>query len=211
MNTVDYPIIADQLRASIENIFYHLGLQFGEVVKSNTYSALAQKQQAYSGESFVEQMEKNVIYMDVLTMQMEETAASYLCTGQPLLHPQEVAGYINSTCILPALKIVPLHLKFIREGCTGCEVHHQHGRYSRLAEIRLSGDRSKYVETLEQSYVGGNALQQTTEIFLRVLLENHQFSGIAKHITHHDTLGVINNRTRIHSSLWLGHFEVRGS
>ena len=109
VNTVDYPVTTDQLRASIESIFHDLGLQFGEMVKSNAHNALAQKQRAYFGESFVDQMEKNVTYMDVLTMQMEETAASYLCTGQPLLPSQEeIVGYIKSTCVLPAMKISPL-------------------------------------------------------------------------------------------------------
>ena len=98
----------------------------------------------------------------------------------------------------------PLHLRFIREGCTGCEVHYQHGRYSRIAELRLSSNRSEYVKMLEQFYIGGKAVQQTAEIFLKVLLENHQFAGIAKHITNHDALGVIDNRIKIHSNLWLG-------
>jgi hypothetical protein len=203
MNTTQYPITADQLRARLEGILYQLDSQCSDIVKSYVYGALAQKQEAFSGQAYLDQLEKNVIYMDVLAMRFRIVTAKYLCMGEPILSLQEIEPYVKSTCVKPALGASFLHLKFIREGCPGCDVHFHHGRYSWMLELRQSGDWSKYLEKLERSYIGSQAVKRVAEILLRVLLENHQFSGMARNIPYRETLDVIDNRTRIRASIWL--------
>jgi hypothetical protein len=104
-----YPKSADQLRAKIEGIFYHLHELLGSNIKSNAYGALAQKQQAYSGQSYLDQLEKNVVYLNVLAIRLGAAAAKYLCTGEPLLRQQEISDYVQSTCVTPALLEMPFH------------------------------------------------------------------------------------------------------
>lgn len=206
-NNSYYPQTPDQLRARIERVFYQLHTQLGETIKANCYGSLVEKQKKHFGQEYISQLERNVIYLNLLARNFQVATASYLREGRQVIGAEAIENYMDTKCLMPSLEETPFHLAFLNQGCSGCRFHSVHHQYQYLKNFRKTLSLSDYVYELEPRYVYGKASQQFAELLLRILLNNREFVGLARKLTFQDTLEVVQNRVNIHSNFVLGWHE----
>ena len=137
---------------------YSLFDDFGKAIYVNTSNdinqvvsqMLLEKQQSYLDQDYIEQLEKNVIYLCEGATQIKFGIFEYLLNGQPILNPDDVFNFVRSKGI--SYETTQYHWDFVRYGCNGCKVHNQHGQYEKLRNFRLSEAWMEYREDLEYSY-----------------------------------------------------------
>lgn len=194
---------AGEVRGFIEMIFVQLDDMVGDSVSSQVYEGLEDKQRSFNGPAYLDQIEKNAIYLAEGSRALGAAIAHYLCVGEPLLPPEHVGHFVFTTATIQAQHATLLHANYLRTGvCSGCQVHSEHHRYSEWRDLRQSGDWSKYTEEMEFSYVFNQSLFITGKTLLTALLLNHQAAGVARWVPPAEVLGVVRERIEVHSNLW---------
>lgn len=198
---------ASQVHGLVEMLFVQLD-QLGDSVKTRAHNWLAEKQRSYSGPAYLDQIEKNAVYLSESARLINAASAHYLCVGEPVLSSDEALAYAKCVGIDQARRTATLHLGYVRRGsCPGCEVCADHRRYTAWRDLRQLGDWPRYVEEMESGSVCFQGLLITAQMFLIHLLTNPQLAGIAQWVPPAEVLEVIEERVQIRSNLWLDNMK----
>jgi hypothetical protein len=177
-------------------------------IKSIAEEFVRQKQQEFRGDAYLDQIEKNAIYLREGTYALNRAIVRYLSQGEPILRPEEVADFVLQTRVLQPKQTTIHHLSFLREGCTGCPVHNDHSPYEALRQMRLSGDWSKYIDELEFCCKYFQASYVVSQLYLTAFLDNHELAGSAGQIPPHKLEEVVNAHVLLWSNLCLDNVRV---
>jgi hypothetical protein len=196
---------ADQVRLFFDQWGNNLSLSLGDQLQASVKGFLSQKQQQYSGSAYLDQLEKNVIYLCEGTHNINLAMATYLVQGKPLLDPSAIPPFVEFIRIEQAQKAMPFHWNFVHEGCNSCLVHNDHQKYMALRCLRLAGMGEGYLEELEFSYQYFQATYMVSQNYLSAFLQNHEFASCARLIPFPEAEIVVNERVRLWSEMGMGY------
>ena len=194
------------VRSFLDHVFARLSDQ-DTTVKKQVRSWLREKRRSYSGSAYLDQMERNAIYLFERVRMRNATSAFYLQTGQPTVNNQEQAiNYMRALEIEEAQEGARAHIQYVRTGtCPGCSHHGDHHRYAAYRKLRQTGSLSEYLDTVEFDAVYYQGLLITAGALLTSLLVNHQFAGSAREVPRGEIVRVVAERVEIHWNLWSGN------
>jgi tetratricopeptide (TPR) repeat protein len=183
---------ARQVRLLFDQYGKEIAAKLGNQIKSTADQWLIEKQQFYKGEAYLDQIEKNAVYLEEGTLAVNLAIAQYLFQGEPVLGSDEISDFVLYTRVTQSQQTTPFHLNFIRSGCIGCPVHDQHSRYVGWRNMRLSGDWSQYMDELEFSCKYYQATYLMSQQYLTAFLQNHELAGSARYISPQELIEVVN-------------------
>ncbi len=142
---------------------------------------LVEKQNNFTEEAYVDQIEKNAVYFYELASICNLGSSRFLYLGQPILSAEEIGPFVSLQRGI-ALQTSDQQVRFIRYGCSGCDMHDEHGLWADYQRMRNLGDRSVYIEELEFACIRNHVSFMASEYFLSTLLLNHKWAGIASRL-----------------------------
>jgi len=179
--------------------------QISSTVRTTALEWLAEKQRDYKGDAYLDQIERNAVYLGEGTSAVSFASAVYLCEGQPILRSQdEIFHFVFETRTEMPQAIMPFQVNFIRFGCNGCPVHDQHQRWAGLQRLRRMANRADYIEELEFSCIYYQMTYLVGQSFLSTLLANYDLAGIAAMIPLDQVFTVTEQCVRMRTDLWGG-------
>lgn len=170
-----------------------------------------EKQQRYKGKDYLDQLEKNSVYLTEATDAFCVAIAQYLKVGTPRLPQKKVMGYVLQIRMTQPQQSTPHHLNFLRHGCAGCPVHQGHYRYAKLRELRQSGNRSRYLDELKLVCKYSQASFTLSQLFLTTFLQDHNIVAIARDISLPNLLDVVIERVNNWTHLAIVGYYMRQS
>lgn len=178
-----------------------------EMVRRQVESWLREKRRSYSGSAYLDQMERNAIYLFERVRLRNATSVLYLRTGEPVVDSEEQAiQYMRILEIEEAQERARAHTEYVRTGtCSGCAMHQDHQTYSQYVRLRQAGNLSEYLETVEFDAVYYQGLLITSGMLLTSLLLNHQFGGSARQVPIGETQRAVRERVKLHWDAWSGN------
>lgn len=180
-------------------------LNASDQINSVVEKALLEKKQRYSGKSYLEQLEKNVVYLSEGSTQVQIGIIEYLINGQPILNPDDIFSFVRGKGM--SHQTAQYHWEFVQNGCKGCPVHDQHGNYERLRNFRLSGDWADYLEELKYLYTYNQTTFMVSQNFFIGFLHNQQLAGCASHILQQEVVDALIHGIGIWTNVCLGYIE----
>jgi hypothetical protein len=168
--------------------------QQGNKIKLVAEEYIQKKRQDYHGSDYLDQIEKNAIYLSEGTLAVSAAILKFLADGRPTLRAEEVNHFVLETRLTHAQEATPFHLKYLRDDCDECPVHSGHLRYQNWRKLRSSGDQSKYIDELEYSCKYYQATYVLAQQFLSSFLLNPGLAGSARQISRDDIAAVIGER-----------------
>ena len=105
---------------------------------------LAKKRTTHSGDAYLDQLEKNAIYLRESASACNLATAMYLYGGQPILQTDEQVMSFVSAQREVGQEMARLQLKFLRSGCGGCEIHARHEMWANYRQMRNQPNRDLY-------------------------------------------------------------------
>jgi hypothetical protein len=198
-----------QVRLLLDQCGNEIFTKVGEQINSFCSRWLAEKQQSYRGDGYLEQLEKNVIYLQEGTRAVVQAIAHYLFTGEPLLRPEEIQEFDLSVRTTRSLLTTPYHLAYLRNDCTGCPVHDEHYRYLGLRKMRVCGDLVKYIDELEFCCRYFQATYMIGQNYLMAFLNDHALAGSTQLIPDEELMQIINERVTLWANICIGNVQYR--
>lgn len=195
-----------QLRGHLDQVANHLLSQgAAKHVRGVVATSFMEKKRNFSGDAYVQQIEKNAIYLREGTQALILAMVKFMWKGEPRLRPQKVADFVNATRIIAAQQSMPYHLAYLQKGCVTCPVHDEHRFYQGWRNMRLAGDRSAYLNEMEFSYKFYQATYVVAQLFLDTLLRNRQYAKAAKEMSPSELFESIEERVELWSNIMTGN------
>jgi len=191
----------ETLRLEIERI-----QGYDELTASTLDAALGwlvEKQNNFTGEAYLDQIEKNAVYFYELASICNLDSSKYLFLGQPILTAEEVEPFVSLRRGI-ALQIADQQVRFIRYSCSGCDMHDEHSLWADYQRMRNMGDRRVYVEELEFACIRNRVFFMTSEYFLSTLLLNHKWAGIASRLPVQGVIDEVIQEVHVQATEWSG-------
>lgn len=164
---------------------------------------LAEKQAMYQGSSYVEQIEKNAVYLLECSTVFVSTIAEYLCIGKPVLGESHIPFFVRSLR-QQGLEMAEWQLAFIRTGCNGCPVHSRHGIWESLRTMRRTASKESYIEELEFTYIYHQMMFMISQTFLEAFLKSSRLAGSASTLAIDTLYATVEKQVRFRVALWSG-------
>lgn len=133
-----------------------------ETLKHFASSYLEEKKQNYDGLAYLEQLEKNYVYLEHCVATLSDHINLFLLGQENAPNTDKINDVLNQIR-LSTRSESSAHMKYLAFGCDGCDYHAGHTRYTKLRGLRLK-DINAYVEELEigcSSYKASLTLSQT--------------------------------------------------
>jgi hypothetical protein len=173
------------------------------VVLGEALKWLALKQAQYSGDDYLDQLEKNAVYFHEQAFVLNYTLAEYLHTGEPRLLDDQIQGFVLDLKPL-SLSLASDQINFVRHDCSGCASHWRHSMWLPMIEMKSQLAPAAYLEELEYNSMFYRANNSTAEQFLLLFLQNQQFAGSVRSAEVRDIVAVAENRSLVWASTWAG-------
>lgn len=164
---------------------------------------IAEKNRDYRGKAYLEQIEKNAIYLGEAFDATSHAMANFLRDGKPRLQPGKIPGYVLQLRG-PALDASEYHLNYVRNGCRRCPVHDRHQRWSALYRLKRADDIPKYIEELEFTCIVYQMQFVMAQAFLEIILQNHQWANITKDLSIATVHQILSVELETRASMWSG-------
>lgn len=197
--------LVDMLAVAMEDAN---GQQFISKMLETGLKWLATKQRDYKGDAYFEQIEKNAVYLQEAAMACDRAFAIFICRGEPILTTNEQISFYVQTQRVAAQETMPLHLSFIRSGCSGCSAHEKHNLYISYQTMRKDKNRAAYIEELEFACIYYQVMFIASQYFLTGILRNPDHAGIARKLSPDQVATIIDERIGIRTQLWSGLVEI---
>jgi hypothetical protein len=206
MNTIYHS--AGEIRFLFEQIRNSIPPEIHGQTRATAMEGPELKRKQYPSSAYVDQIEKNAVYLYEVTMTINAAIIEYLSQGRPILPREQVPAFVKDTAIMRPQQTMLLHLNFIRHGCSGCQVHEEHTRYIPFPKLLLAGDLANYMKEMEYAYVYFQASCIATQQCLTVLLQNHNLAGSGQLISLAELVEVVEERIFMWTGLCLaGHLS----
>lgn len=179
-----------------------------ELLRSEVNRYFQTKKQQYAGKAYLDQIEKNAIYLREGTRDMSLEIATYLHKGKPKLKPQDIRKYLDGLKPTRAQSVVPHHLNYLHGTCRGCKVHREHDEYLSLRDLYLNGELAQYLDEIEFCYQHYQATYIYARWMLAGFLENPQYAGAAKRIQLSELATVSEERVMLWARLLMGYIQL---
>lgn len=172
----------------------------GQSDQLNTYpridalTYLAGKQKKFTGDSYIDQIERNAIYLMEGVKVLNQTIAKYLHAGFPVLETHKLEEYILATRVNLPREIAHFQIAYLRAGCMSCPYHDLHYRVDNLRTIRNSGRRDEYIEEIEFAYIYYQTHYILSQGFLRYYLHRKILARIASSLSYDSVLSAVESR-----------------
>ena len=116
-------------------------------VKQYLVAYMEEKKQEFSGAVYLEQLEKNYVYLDRCVAAIVNHANRFL------LGWEEAPRTNNLESVIDAIRLTTqeesaTHISYLKSGCHGCKYHENHALFSELRELRLR-DLRAYLDEIE--------------------------------------------------------------
>lgn len=198
----------DQVRWLLEEIGVQITEAFGDKIAKEAKEGPEEKRRQYPAASYLDQIERNAIYLREGTVSLMIAMADYLRSGSPMLPPDKILDFVNMTRVVRPQQTTLLHLNFIRNGCAGCEVHDEHAPYAQLRKMIVAGDFAAYTEEMEFSYVYYQGTNMMSQHYLATLVQHQQFAGSASGIAPQQLFDVVQERVFLRTDVCLGNVKL---
>jgi hypothetical protein len=198
----------DQVRLLLEQIGVGIEQMLGTQIRKTATEGPEMKRREYPAEAYHDQIEKNAIYLREAMVSLNAAIVEYLKHGQPLLRPDQIDEFVTYTRVTRSRQVTLLHLNYIRHGCTGCQVHAEHGPYAKLRQMVQDSDWPRYLEEMEFSYVYYQAASMMAANYLAQLLNQHNLAASARAIPPEELAGVVQERVFLRTDVCLGNFHL---
>lgn len=196
------------MRGLLEEIGVQITDAFGNKIAKEAKEGPEEKRRQYPAASYLDQIERNAIYLREGTVSLMMAMVEYLHSGDPILPPERILDFVNMTRVVRPQQTTLLHLNFIRNGCVGCEVHDEHAPYAQLRKMIVAGDFSAYREEMEFSYVYYQGTSMMSQYYLGTLLEHHYFARSASGIAPQELFAVVQERVYLRTDVCLGNVKL---
>jgi hypothetical protein len=191
-----------------------------EYIKRSASSYIEEKKQGYAGLAYLEQLEKNYIYLDRCIVALIDHINSYLL-GQENAPIKDKVDVVLNEIRLGTRSEAAAHMKYLAFGCDGCDYHADHVRYSKVRDLRLR-DMKAYVEEMEFGCFFYKASLTLSQAFLSTLWNQANWHSAAGRINwdkrkmnkllalyvNHITSGVLNNSPLLNEKGTLVNYVV---
>lgn len=191
-NVLDETVGSDQMKA---------------LVLTDSLKWLAKKQAKFSGDAYLDQLERNTVYFRESAAVCDLALAHYLHDGEPMLPVDQVRPFVISQKEI-SLSTSRDQMKFLREGCADCGSHWRHPLWQWMKEARQQLERGAYLELMEESSLLYCGNYTTSEQFLLAFLQNHQLGGVAREEGVKELWDLADNRSLVWASIWSGNMKV---
>lgn len=108
---------------------------------------MEEKKQAFTGLAYLEQLEKNYVYLERCVGAMVDHANLFLLGHEKAPKANDVDSVIDAIRLTTQAETVA-HINYLKLGCTGCKYHENHAQYFQLRKIRLKDTRA-YLDEIE--------------------------------------------------------------
>lgn len=161
------------------------------------------KKQNYSGEEYLDQLEKNSIYQDVLSDEYCMFLAKYIINNDNNINYSsldEIAYYVKKKC----LEMTKCHMDYLRFGCDNCN-YHDHKKFSNLKQLRLQ-NKKKYIKELEFDIVYFRVKLHITSKLFETIIEgtSNKYMSIASKLDIEEVFKEIDKFLNFFTALPLG-------
>lgn len=204
-----------QVRFIFDGYFNAMPQEMMEKIKQGCLQGLNDKKQGFQGDAYLEQLEKNTIYLAEASAAIQLAIARYLSFGEPRLPQANIAGYVKAVrenSISPAQEITLQILNYIRNVADEYDTNKQlsNQNWSKARELRLTGNMAKYIDELEFSYVFFQATYVLSQNFLFGFLNDVELAACTTAIAPQEVIQTIRQRVDIWASFCLGNIQLRG-
>jgi hypothetical protein len=118
-----------------------------EKLKNIADSYLDDKRKNFSGLAYIDQLDKNYVYLERCVATMGVHVNLFLL-GQERAPIEEGVSLVLNSFRLSTRDEVAAHMRYLAFGCDHCAFHSDHSRYTKLRELRLS-NIDDYVDEIE--------------------------------------------------------------
>lgn len=184
-----------------------------EFARNGVSRWLREKRAGFAQDGYLDQMEKNAIYLFLSVAATNAASARYLLGGTPVVSNQHQAmRYARTVGTEGALQDARLHLEYVRKGsCRGCAAHEDHHVFSEYRKMRASGDLGTYLDAVEFDAVYRQGLLITSQMLLVSLLVNPQVAGSCRTVPKDEISRVLEERVNLHWGIWSETHRSPGS
>lgn len=116
-----------------------------DTIKQSSHNFLAEKKRTYKGYSYIEQLEKNYIYFDCCSQEMTRHISLFFL-GQEIIPNESELDFALNQIRLSVRSESSALLKFLINGCNGCDYHDEHQRVNNIRQMRLTNKEAYYDE-----------------------------------------------------------------
>lgn len=137
-----------------------------EYLKQVATTYLEEKKKNYSGLAYIEQLDKNYVYLDRSILALADHFIMFLI-GKAHAPKKDDVDAALTDIRLSVQDESAAHMSYLVFGCNGCDHHSDHIIYQSLRELRLK-DMTAYVEEIEF----GNYFFQAAQVLSRHCLRS---------------------------------------
>jgi hypothetical protein len=135
---------ADEVRFLLEQIRNAMPPGLHDQIRTVAIEGPEKKRREYPPSAYLDQIERNAIYLFEGVKAVSAAIVRYLMYGEPILNMDQINPFVTHTSIVGPQQTTLLHVNYLRYGCTGCAVHQEHERYAEYRTLRQAGDLTKY-------------------------------------------------------------------
>ena len=100
------------------------------------------------------------------------------------------------------------HLDYVQRGCNGCPVHSRHQRWDGLFRLKRGDNSARYTEELEFECIVYQMEFLMGQVFLEVILKNHEWAKSAKKLPIGVVHQVLSTQLATRAGLWSGLLQL---
>lgn len=164
-----------------------------EIPRRRALTKLAKMNKKLSGDSYIDQLEKFVIYYTEGSIALNTVIANYLFKGTPDWEGVRVSSFKEKAFQDELKKILSSQIHFLHHGCSGCSFHRHHQHITNMKKLKESV-QSVYLEEIEYSFVFYSIHLDINKIILREFLPEKYLAGVASLLGINKVLNAVNSR-----------------
>ncbi len=181
-----------------------------ENLKKESERWLISKRKTYSGDAYLDQLEKNAVYFVEATASSKRAIAQYFQEGKPQIKRDEIPSYVHYISVeIPKTEINDKLVAFIRGYIA--EKPHQLSTtdWYKIRYLKQKAPQKDYIKDLELTCRIYQAATILADMYLVTVLENPQSAGSCSNLSFAEVFGVINQRIDIFANISIGNITAK--
>ncbi|HDD61444.1 MAG TPA: hypothetical protein ENF22_02805 [Chloroflexi bacterium] len=163
---------------------------------NNALTNLARMQKELGPDTYIDELEREVVYNCEGVYALNEAIAQYLFHGSPDWDGIVVKNFDKKKCQRKINESVDFQLRFLNQGCNGCPYHEYHDRYLNLKGMKDAGEFG-YLEEMEFSSVYYSVNLDLDKIILSEFIGESYLAGIASLLDLANIFEAVSSKTKM--------------
>lgn len=167
---------------------------------------LEAKRSNYQGHAYVEQLEKNCIYLTESAASIQTYIVRYLRTGEPKLTKDQIHEFVEFTRIVYAQGVTPQILAFIYGQSDKLLPTASGFQWDKIRFLREEADSAIYIDELEFTCKLSQANSAVSQTLLGTLLDDARYrGGCMKNVSESEVSEAVTQRANIWANISIGN------